>query len=86
MLKEHLYTFLSLFLIQLVSSAPKSWPYMKSHDIWGSDNYTIDSGSSRSTSNSFRNFIDTDDNKIVTTRERKAKGEDEISKLYLHVI
>lgn len=45
---------------------------MKSHDIWGSDNNTIDTA--RSTPNSYRNFMEIEDDKIVTTRNRKAKG------------
>lgn len=77
MMKEQLYIFLLLFLTKLVSSAPKTWPYMKSHDIWGGDtnNNTIDTVKNRSNSNSFRNFMNIEDDKIVSSRKRKAKGE-----------
>ena len=50
---------------------------MKSHDIWGSNtnNNTIDTVKSRAVSNSYRNFMDIEDDKIVTSRKRKAKGK-----------
>jgi cell division septal protein FtsQ len=42
-LKRHLFIVVLLAITKLVSSAPKSWPYMKSYDIWGSgSNNTIE--------------------------------------------
>lgn len=82
MLKKCLLILLAslLLLTKFAISAPKSWPYMKTYDIWGgSDNNTIDSLNSRSTfidtSNSYNNLLDIGNKKARTTRGRKAKGE-----------
>ncbi len=62
-------------------SAPKSWPYMKTYDIWGSDNNTIETHSLKSqftfmdTSNSYNNLLDVDSTKTKIARGRKGKGE-----------
>jgi hypothetical protein len=46
-LKRHLLIVVLLAITKLVSSAPKSWPYMKNYDIWGgggssNNNNTLD--------------------------------------------
>lgn len=62
-----------------VPKSPKSWPYMKTYDIWGSDNNTIDTIKSQSTfmdtSNSYSNLLNggsKKEGKLV--RGRKSKG------------
>lgn len=68
---------LSLLLAKkFASSAPKSWPYMKTYDIWGSDNSTIDIIKSRSTfMDTSSNLLDIGNKKTEVTRGRKAKGK-----------
>jgi hypothetical protein len=81
MLRKLFYAVLVSLLLaskKFASSAPKSWPYMKTYDIWGNDNNTIDIIKSRSTfmdtSNSYSNLLDIG-NKKTEARGRKAKGK-----------
>lgn len=79
MVKKYLSILSLLLLTKFAISAPKSWPYMKTYDIWGSENNTIDTLNSRTsfidTSNSYNNLLDIGNKKAHTTRGRKAKGE-----------
>lgn len=74
-LKRHLTALALLSAIDLTSSAPKTWPYMKTYDIWET-NATVDRP--RVVYSSHSDIVDTnllDGQKSMSERRRKAKGE-----------
>lgn len=64
-----------LTVIESVSSAPKTWPYMKTYDIWET-NKTVDTYKDRPTLVDYsQNFVNNDLLSKNLTNRRKAKGE-----------
>lgn len=67
-----------LVVVKLAASAPKTWPYMKSYDIWEA-NKTVDGYNERPRLiYSSPNYVDSNlvgGKKSTAERRRKAKGE-----------
>lgn len=66
-----------LTFIKSISNAPKTWPYMKTYDIWET-NKTVDTFKDRPTLVDYsQNFVD--DNtlrrNVTKVNRRRAKGE-----------
>lgn len=79
-LRKHsvVFTIMALSSIQLTSSAPKTWPYMKTYDIWDT-NQTVSEFKERPRllDNSL-NFAESrlqSSGKMTGVSRRKAKGE-----------
>lgn len=72
---KRLLTLLTIF--ELSHSAPKTWPYMKTYDIWET-NKTVEQPTLADNSLNYRhgNSLPLEMNKnLATTSRRKAKGE-----------
>lgn len=70
-----LVSFAMLIIVDWTSSAPKTWPYMKTYDIW--ETSKSDNGFKDSKKNvNYNNLVDTQRNHSFTRGSgRKAKGE-----------
>lgn len=66
-----------LTVIKSISSAPKTWPYMKTYDIWDTNKPVADSKDRSLLVDYSRNFIENDSsrNSSLTISRRRAKGE-----------
>lgn len=67
----------ALSVIDLTSSAPRTWPYMKTYDIWET-NTTVDRPKVVYSSHSEvveGNLVDREETSVKGERRRKAKGE-----------
>lgn len=61
--------------INLILSAPKSWPYMKTYDIWSSDgNNTIDVPNGNTNKDTLQSSIDFKSKSHLGKSGRKSKG------------
>lgn len=72
-----------LTIVELSHSAPKTWPYMKTYDIWET-NKTVEQPTLADNSLSYRHgnsFAVEMNRNPATTRKRKAKGESLYSSL-----
>jgi hypothetical protein len=90
--KEHLFPLIVLLIVtsKLVSSAPKSWPYMKTYDIWSSNesnngqhkniiinNNTIDDNYKQTSSSleiSSDNIFDYNNNKVYSVGRKSLRA------------
>lgn len=75
-LKRFLVLVALLTIVTLSSSAPKTWPYMKTYDIWET-NKTVDAFDDRRSANSHSHLNSNFLEPLVENKNhrRKAKGE-----------
>lgn len=86
-LRRLLVPFTMLIVVELTSSAPKTWPYMKTYDIWET-NKTVDAHNERPTlvDNSHNNLlIDERNRSSARVNRRKAKGESSSSLVTIRI-